>query len=477
MQTPARSRAKSAALADRSFLARKLGPDALRFVHTAELGGAVLLVAALVALIWANSPWRGSYEALLHTPISLQIGTFDLKVPAGGESATAEGRPADGMTLHHWINDGLMVIFFFVVGLEIKREVVDGELAGLRRASLPVVIALGGMIAPALIYVAFNRGGPNAAGWGVPMATDIAFALGALAILGDRVPAALRVILMAFAVADDLGAIAVIAVFYTESLSLGALGVAIGLVLLVLVMRRLGVLDIGPYLVVGVLLWGAMLVSGVHATIAGVVLGLLTPSKPWFEMGRYRDELNRLERELQAALDAEDRDQADFILGQIEKLTVGTESVLDRLVREIHPWSAFGVLPLFALANAGVRLDLGTLGSALTGPVFWGVFLGLLVGKPLGTTGLTWLAARAGLVRLPEDVTWKQMAGLGLLGGIGFTVALFITELAFGNPEAVAHSKLGILSSSLLATVGGVLYLRKALPRPDRAAAGGAPAG
>ncbi len=472
MHTPARSRAKSATLAERSFLARRLGPDTLRFVHTAELGGAVLLAAALIALVWANSPWSESYEALLHTPISLQIGGFDLRVPTAAGAEGTTDHPADGMTLHHWINDGLMVIFFFVVGMEIKREVVEGELAGIRRATLPVVVALGGMILPALIYVGLNWGGKSVSGWGVPMATDIAFALGALALLGDRVPAQLRVLLMAFAVADDLGAIAVIAFFYTESLSLVALGVAAALIVLVVVMRRLGVLDIGPYLVVGVLLWGAMLVSGVHATIAGVVLGLLTPSRPWFEMGRYRDELNRLERELQAALDAEDRDQADFILGQIEKLTVGTESVLDRLVREIHPWSAFGVLPLFALANAGVRLDLGTLGAAVSGPVFWGVFLGLLVGKPLGITVLTWLATKARLVQLPQDVSWNQLVGIGLLGGIGFTVALFITELAFRDAAAVAHSKLGILAASLLAAVIGLLVLRATLPSSGRATVG-----
>ena len=473
------------------------------FIHTAEAGGAVLFVAALIALIWANSPWGESYFKLFHTPIHVSIGDFELAppseqseehepeasaetspdaesvpVPAAdpeaegaaepegkSEAEGEEGHEEHGMTLHHWINDGLMVLFFFVVGLEIKRELVMGELAGLRRAALPAAIALGGMIAPASIYVLINLVHPSGVmrGWGVPMATDIAFAVGVLALLGSRIPNAVRVLLLAFAIVDDIGAILVIAVFYTEQLSMVALGSAV-LTVLVYLMRRVGVLNVGPYIFVGALVWACLLASGVHATIAGVVLGLMTPSAPRLDMKLFNDALDRLQSEYAEAMKREDEDAASYALGQIEQLTLATESILDRLIRSIHPWSAFIILPIFALANAGVALNAESLTAAVSSPVLWGVALGLVIGKPIGTTLLAWISVRLGLVSLPEGTTFKQIFGIGMLGGIGFTVALFITDLAFADPIQTDASKIGILVASAVAGVVGIIYLRMILP-------------
>ena len=468
--------------AEHSALARHVGRPALTFLHTAEAGGLVLLVAAVAALGWANSPWGASYFEFFHTPVEIRVGEFVLAPPGDAQQAhpteSASEAPAPpgeredpsaelehGMTLHHWINDGLMVIFFFVVGLEIKRELVQGELAGVRRAALPAAIALGGMIVPAGIYAAINATSPGGAihGWGIPMATDIAFAVGVLALLGDRVPNAVRVLLLAFAIVDDIGAILVIAIFYTTNLSWIALGLAAGLLLLIVAMRWVGVMDIGPYFFVGILVWICTLCSGVHATIAGVALGLMAPSAPWFDLRRYSRELDRLQSEYNVALETDDEEMAMVILGRIEKLTQGTESVLDRLVRQIHPWSAFLVLPIFALANAGVVIDAESLKAAVDSPVLWGVLLGLLVGKPIGTTGLAWAAVKLNLVALPEGVNFRQLFGIGLLGGVGFTVALFITDLAFDSPTATDASKIGILAASLLAGIVGLIYLRTAL--------------
>jgi NhaA family Na+:H+ antiporter len=473
----------------------------LRFIHTAESGGIALFVAGLIALVWANSPWGDSYFGLFHTPIEVSFGDFELAPPSeqrhdpepgaddhGGDApimASVAGTAPDpeahddashagsegghgghGMTLHHWINDGLMVLFFFVVGLEIKRELVLGELAGLRRAALPAAIALGGMVVPAGIYAAINGVAPGGAvhGWGVPMATDIAFAVGVLALLGDRVPNPVRVLLLAFAIVDDIGAILVIAVFYTEQLSMTALALAAILVVVVYAMRLIGVLDIMPYIFVGALVWACLLSSGVHATIAGVVLGLMTPSAPWFDMRRFSQSLDSLQADYNEAMRQGDEETASYILGKIEHLTQGTESILDRLIRVLHPWTAFVVLPIFALANAGVALNPQSLALAFSSPVMWGVALGLLIGKPVGTTLMAWICVRLGLVSLPAGTDFRQIFGIGLLGAIGFTVALFITDLAFVDPARVDASKIGILGASTLAGIIGITYLRAVLP-------------
>ncbi|QDV35360.1 Na+/H+ antiporter NhaA [Tautonia plasticadhaerens] len=504
MHLPPRSMGKIEVHSERSPLARSVGTRALRFIHTAESSGIALFAAGLIALVWANSPWGGSYFGLFHTPIEISLGEFELAPPSeqgGGGGAEAPGEPAvlapvagpdaatgsgdvgdaeaeashagggaghgpRGMTLHHWINDGLMVLFFFVVGLEIKRELVLGELAGLRRAALPAAVALGGMVVPAAIYAAINGVVPGGAvhGWGVPMATDIAFAVGVLALLGDRVPNAVRVLLLAFAIVDDIGAILVIAIFYTAELSMTALAVAGVLVAVVYVMRLIGVLDVTPYIFVGALVWAFLLSSGVHATIAGVLLGLMTPSAPWFDMKRFSEALDALQSDYNEAMLRGDEEAASYVLSKIEHLTQGTESILDRLIRVLHPWTAFVVLPTFALANAGVALNAESLAAAFSSPVLWGVMLGLLVGKPVGTTLMAWVAVKLGLVTLPEGTDFRQLFGIGLLGAIGFTVALFITDLAFDDPIQVDASKIGILLGSIVAGIAGIAYLRSVLP-------------
>ncbi len=497
MHLPPRSKGKIEVHSENSALARRVGLRALAFAHTAEAGGIVLLIAAIAALVWANSPFAETYEGIFHAPIEVKFGEFELAPPpeleesdaetSGGEEAPDESESAPTgvetesesdsshgsdaghhMTLHHWINDGLMVIFFFVVGLEIKRELVWGELAGVRRAALPAAIALGGMIVPAGIYAVLNSVGPDGdlGGTGIPMATDIAFALGVLAMLGNRVPNTLRVLLLAFAIVDDIGAIMVIAVFYTNNLSLFALLLSAILLLIVYFMQIVGVLDVGPYIFVGGLVWAAMLCSGVHATIAGVILGLMTPSSPWIDLRNYSKNLDSLQKRFDEALAAGDEELANELLGKIEKFTQGTESVLDRLVRLVHPWSSFVVLPIFAFANAGVALNADSLKAASGSIVMWGIFLGLLIGKPIGTTGIAWILARLGVVSLPEDATWPQIFGIGMLGGVGFTVALFITNLAFSGSSVLDSAKIGILFASLLAGIIGYLYLR-ALLKPS----------
>ncbi|MGH9222397.1 MAG: Na+/H+ antiporter NhaA [Acidimicrobiales bacterium] len=383
-----------------------------RFFRTEQAGGVVLLVGALAALIWANSPWQASYSSFWSTAVSLRVG---------------------GATLHadlrHAVNDGLMALFFFVVALEVKRELVAGELRSWRTASLPAVAALGGMVVPALLYTAVNVGGPGTRGWGVPMATDIAFAVGVLSLLGDRVPASLKLFLLSLAVVDDIGAILVIAAFYSESVDATAVVVATGLLGGVVVLRGLGVTWVPAYAVMGAAVWLAVFQSGVHATIAGAVLGLLTPARP---------------------------------------LTPDTTvSVAERLEDALHPTVSFAVLPLFALANAGVTLGRDVLDAPGAGRVAVGIVVGLIAGKTLGILSFSWLAVRSGLSALPSGTTWGQVAGVAVTAGIGFTVSLFIAELAFTTGPLQAAAKVGILAASALAALLGLAILRRStLARP-----------
>jgi NhaA family Na+:H+ antiporter len=418
------------------------------FIHTQALGGIVLLAAALAAIIWANSPWDDSYRDLWETTIAVDVNLFSIDED-----------------LRHWINDGLMVFFFFVVALEIKRELVLGELSDARRAALPVTAALGGMILPALIYVAFNATGDGQRGWGIPMATDMAFALGVLALLGRRVPVELRIFLLAIAIVDDIAAILVIAVFYTDSLSLQALGIAALLLGVIVVMNRIGVLSMNPYFLVGALIWVAVLKSGVHATIAGVVLGLLAPASPHFTKQTFAESSQRLGERFRAAVEQGDEETAEGVLGQMEELVLGTEAPLERLERLLQPWTGYVVVPLFALANAGIVLSGDAVRDAVSSPVTQGVTLGLLVGKPVGIVCFSWLAARLGICSLPKGTTWAQMAGLGLVAGIGFTVSVFITGLAFTDGGLISDAKIGILSASVLAGLAGYASLRLASAR------------
>jgi NhaA family Na+:H+ antiporter len=443
MNIPARSRGIVEKRAERSYIVRKALLPVQALIEAQEVSAALLLAAAVAALLWANSPWSPSYFHLWETVITVDVGFFRLSED-----------------LHHWINDGLMALFFFQVGLEIKRELVEGELSRLQSAALPVAGAVGGMLLPALIYLLLNAGSEGARGWGIPMATDIAFALGVLALLGDRIPAPLRIFLLALATVDDIGAILVIAVFYTQHLSLRALGVATLILGVIVTMRQIEVRNVGLYVLAGALFWVAVQQSGIHATIAGVILGLLTPHDPWFGRVAYAGTAETLLKEYREALAEGDENRADAILGQLEELTEGTEGPLERIERQVRPWVGYLVMPLFALANSGVPLASDMLRDAAASPITLGVLLGLLAGKLAGVLVFAWTTVRVGIAALPEGVSWPHVAGAGLLAGIGFTVSLFITGLAFTEARLIAEAKIGILAASLLAGISGYLFLR-----------------
>ena len=425
------------------------------FVHSEVSSSVVLLACTVVALAWANSPWAESYFDLLHLELGLSFGQWSF-----------------ALTLHHWINDGLMVVFFFVVGLEIKRELVVGHLSSMRQAMLPVVAAAGGMLLPACIYAALNHDQPGAAGWGIPTATDIAFALGVLALLGSRVPIGLKVFLTAVAIADDIGAVLVIAVFYTNQIAWQGLALAavflalLFLAIAVLRWRSPGVLAL---LVVGV--WIGVFASGIHATIAGILIAFLVPvravigPKEFLDVARRR--LGHLaDGELSRESMIADRDQ----LAAIEELY---DAVADlrppglSLEQYFHPISAFVVLPLFALANAGVALG-GDTRTLATSPVAMGVLLGLVFGKQIGVSLFSWLVVRSGAASLPEGVRWGQVFGASCLAGIGFTMALFVSDLAFNDEGLINAAKLGILSALLLSAACGYAVLQWVLPRRSK---------
>jgi NhaA family Na+:H+ antiporter len=408
-------------------------------------GGIVLFIAAVAALAWANSPWSGAYEALWTTEVVLEVGGLSL----------AED-------LRHWINDGLMVLFFLVVGMEIKYEITAGELRDPRAAMVPIAAAAGGMVVPAAIYASLNAGGAGAAGWGIPMATDIAFALGVVALLGRRIPASARVFLLSLAIVDDIGAIAVIGVFYSEGLSLAWLGAAVAGVLAIVALRWLRVWSFYPYLLIGGFTWLATYQSGVHATIAGVVLGLLTPAKPLLDEAQAR----RLARESAPdRLDAKQLRKFQFLLGE-------SVPVAERVEYTLHPWTSYVVLPIFALANAGIDLRGGVLADAPGSAVTVGIVLGLVLGKTVGVLSTSWLAVRLRLGRLPTGVTWPMLTGLSAIAGIGFTVSLFIAGLAFPPGSLIqADAKVGILVGSVIAAAAGaaVLWFGARRHRPGQA--------
>ena len=445
MSVPGRSRGKSQQRANTSLAERKLMLPVQAFIHTEISGATVLLAAALLAIAWANSPWSASYHHLWEeTYLAVDLGFLEIRE-----------------NLRHWINDGLMAIFFFVVGLEVKHEVVEGELSTTKRAALPALAALGGMIAPAAVYVALNAGGDHANGWGVPMATDIAFALGVVALAGDRLPFQARVFLLALAAVDDIGAILAIAVFYSSDISFYALGVAAALLAVLAAFRALDVRNVAFYWIVGIAVWLAVFESGVHATIAGVALGLLTPSRPFAPLERFGEAMADLGPRFDEAVKAGRNEEAETILGRVEALTLETEAPLARHMRQIHPASSFLILPLFALANAGVEISGHALGEAATSPVTWGIIAGLIGGKVIGILGASWLAVKSGVAELPPGVGWVQVLGLAVTAGIGFTVALFIAELAFSE-GALEQAKAGVVAASVVAGLGGLTLLRSA---------------
>ena len=418
-----------------------------RFMRTAAAGGLVLLACAAIAMVWANSPWAHSYQALWETPFMLGMGDVTTK-----------------LTLHVVINDGLMAVFFFLVGLEIKREVLVGELASIRQAALPVTAALGGMVVPALLFSAVNAGRAGSAGWGIPMATDIAFALGVLALLGDRVPSTLRVFLSALAIADDMGAVLVIALFYSTGVSWGALAAAAVLLALSAGANAAGVRAPWAYAVIGAALWVAVLLSGVHATVAGVLLALTIPSRTRIDEGAFLRGAHATLADFHDARDPErtvlSNQSHQDALRRLEALTEQAQPPLARLEHGLQGVVNFGIMPLFALANAGVTLR--GAGPLVGSPVALGVLLGLVLGKPIGITLSAWLAVKLGLASRPTGVSWRMVHGAAWLGGIGFTMSLFIAGLAYGNASMLTAAKLGTFLASVLAGVIGWLVLRPA---------------
>lgn len=409
-------------------------------------GGILLLACTVLALTWANSPWAHHYAALWHTPLSVGLGSINLS-----------------HELHFWVNDGLMAVFFFVVGLEIKREIIAGELASPRQAALPILAALGGVLVPALIYTLLNANGPGARGWGIPMATDIAFAIGVMALLGDRIPVGLKVFLTALAIADDIAAVLVIAMFYTVNLDWIALGLAAGFLLLAFGANRLGIRHPLPFVLIGLLLWITVLQSGIHATIAGVLLAFMIPSRTAINKHDFLSHSHAMLDHFETASNKEPFDilsdmEQQVAIDALEDACEKVQPPLHRLEFALHPWVTFAIMPLFALANAGVPLSVN-LGAILTDTVMLGVLFGLMIGKPLGVTLAAWLAVQFNLASLPENVTWKHVHGAGWLAGIGFTMSLFMTGLAFSDEVSITSAKLGILIASLVAAIVGALIL------------------
>lgn len=442
------------------FVPRTVVRPLMRFMQHEAAGGIVMVAAAIAALVWANSPWGDTYTDFWHTHVVIEVGDL---------------LHLDHLDLQTWVNDALMTAFFLLVGLEIKREVVHGSLQDLRSVALPVIAAVGGMAVPAAIYTLFNAGGPGADGWGIPMATDIAFAVGVVSLLGSRVPLAAKVFLLTLAVADDIGAIVVIAVFYTEDLSFGWFGLAIVALLVANVMRRLDVHSLAPYLAVGALAWLGLLESGVHATLAGVALGLMTPAWPLRAPSTFptavREVADRVEHTLQDEITTVELEEDEHLIAEVARLTRQTISPLERIERALAPWVAYAIVPIFALANAGVRISGDSLGDLLTDDVTLGVAVGLVVGKTVGVFGATAAAVKLGIGRLPEGATFRHVFGLAVCAGIGFTVALFVTSISLSGAQADA-AKVGILCASLVAGVCGYLVLRTTPPATEPAGSG-----
>jgi len=417
----------------RSLVAPLLSP-LIRFLHVEAAGGMLLLVCTAVALIMANSPWSGPFAEFWQTRVGFTIGAFELYKP-----------------LLLWINDGLMTVFFFVVGLEIKREIAHGELRDPRKAALPAAAALGGMVAPAALYLLIQGSGPASRGWGIPMATDIAFVVGFLALLGSRVPLGLKILLLTLAIVDDIGAILVIAVAYTAKTSLIFLAIGMASFGIIYLLRRVGVRPVPVYVVLGAGIWLAFLKSGVHPTVAGVVLGLLTPAGPWFARRSLAKVAEGVALRLGQERDAGDTSRHEEAVQLLTYTARETISPLDRLETALHPWVAFGVMPLFALANAGVKVQL----ADVKDPVALAVAVGLVIGKPLGIVAFSWAAVKVGLARLPSGVNWKSLFGAACLAGIGFTMSLFIAGLALEG-DLLAAGKIGTLIGSAISAVLGI---------------------
>lgn len=424
------------------------------FLHQESSSGILLMICVGAALIIANSPLFPAYDALLHTKFTIGTEKYHLSY-----------------TLHHWINDGLMALFFFVIGLEVKREILIGELSNLRQAILPIGAAIGGMVIPAAFYLVFNRSGTAVDGWGIPMATDIAFAVGVVALLGSRVPKPLVAMLLALAIVDDIGAVLVIALFYTESIHLGALALSALFLLLMVGINLAGIRRPMPYALIGVLLWLAMMKSGIHATLAGVLAAFTIPARSSYDSKLFSAAMSKLITDFKEQIsDSADsrmfnvlrntRKQA--ILQSIENGVHKMESPLQRMEHGLHGWVSYFIVPLFALANAGIPIDFATLGQTLVHPITLGVIAGLLFGKVIGVFSFSWIIVRLKLGDLPAGVTISQIFGIGLLAGIGFTMSIFIGSLAFDeDPHYLLNAKIGIVFASAAAGILGYIWLHR----------------
>ncbi len=415
-----------------------MGPF-VRFAKMEAASGILLAVGTIAALIWANSPWEHAYHAIWDTQLAIGLGHFVL----------SESR-------HEWINDGLMAIFFFLVGLEIKREVLIGELSSIQKAAFPLIAAVGGAIVPALLYSCINNGGEAQKGWGIPMATDIAFALGVLALLGNRVPVSLKIFVTALAIADDIMAVLVIALFYTAQIHFLSLAVGLAGVLVSFGLNVLGVRKPIFYALIGIVVWCAVLESGVHATVAGVLLAFTIPARTYIDRDFFLKRSRWLLDKFEAAVP--DSNVAHAAIHSMETQCELVESPLHRIEHSLHPWVSFLVMPLFAFSNAGVRI-LGNVTTAITHPVSLGVALGLFIGKPLGIWSFAWISAKMKLATAPPELTWGKIFGAGCLCGIGFTMSLFIAGLAFGEGLLLNLSKIGILVASLAAGISASVFL------------------
>lgn len=417
------------------------------FIHRQTTSGVLLMICAVIALIIANSQWHDAYEHLLHTAVSLSFGegTFSLSV-------------------HHWINEALMAAFFFIMGLELKRELLVGELASFQQALLPILAAIGGMVVPAGVYLLFNPSGPASNGWGIPMATDIAFAVGILSLLGSRIPKNLLIFLVALAIVDDLGAVAVIALFYTNELNVSALIMA-GLFTGVLISFNLGgIRRVLPYVLIGIFLWLAMLASGIHATVAGIVLAFTIPIRPKLNPEKLIEYIHDLADKMSDSFrKGPDIIRNHLFRSQVIALADGADyaqAPAQQLEHKLHLPVAYLVIPVFALANAGIPINTEELSAAVAHPVTLGVFFGLFLGKLIGIAGFTWVAVLLGFSKLPEGLRMTHIVGVALLGGIGFTMSIFIADLGFVNyPQELLMAKSGILMASLASGIAGAIWL------------------
>lgn len=417
-----------------------------RFIHLEYTSGIVLLLSVVIAILWANSAFGESYHHLWEMNFSIAFDQHMLSKP-----------------LHIWINDGLMALFFFVIGLELKREFMDGELSSLKKAAMPMSAALGGMLVPALIYSIVNLSSGAVHGWGIPMATDIAFALALLSMAGRNIPSSVKVFLSALAVADDLGAVLVIAFFYTAEVNFAALGIAAIFLLVLIIGNRMGIRNSAFYLLIGICVWIGFLLSGVHATIAGVLVAFTIPAMTRIDENVYSENLRELSYEFEKEIPSNSTlttPQQHQTIQHVKSLSLAAETPLQKIEHALHPWVAFLIMPLFAIANSGILIG-GDFFSAIINPVSIGVTLGLVIGKFVGVLLFTFIMVKTGLGSLPNQASWKHMIGIALLAGVGFTMSLFISGLAFSNPAFIVQAKYGILTASVISGLSGYFFLKR----------------